>query len=156
MPTGWRPADVAEKYPVYHIENMSEFEKHDPVYSSNFIVWSFIQMAFTLGLLGFFFYRIGDISHTETLIYGGFLLLSIFAYTSVMDKKIYGLIATVIQTAIATGLILRTGDWFGIKEIWAFGPAALIIYFALTTVSAAFFQFTEFSTKDERQNLEMQ
>ena len=156
MPTGWRPADVAEKYPVYYIENMSEFEKHDPVYSSNFVAWSFIQMAFTLGMLGFFFYRIGDISHTETLIYGGFLLLSIFAYTSVMDKKIYGIIATFIQAAVAIGLILQTGDWFGLKSVWAFGPTALIIYFSLTTVSAVFFQFTEFSRKDERQKLEMQ
>jgi hypothetical protein len=113
-------------------------------------------MAFTLGLLCFFFYRVGDISHTETLIYGCFLLLTIFAYTSVMDKKIYGVIATFIQTAVATGLILQTGDWFGMKNIWSFGPAALIIYFALTTVSAVFFQFTEFSRKDETQNLEMQ
>jgi hypothetical protein len=65
-------------------------------------------------------------------------------------------IATFIQTVVATGLILQTGDWFGMKSVWSFGPTALIIYFLLTTVSVVFFQFTEFSRKDERQNLEMQ
>jgi alkylglycerol monooxygenase len=28
MPTGWRPADVAEKYPVYKIEDVYNFEKY--------------------------------------------------------------------------------------------------------------------------------
>jgi sterol desaturase/sphingolipid hydroxylase (fatty acid hydroxylase superfamily) len=156
MPTGWRPADVAEKYPVYYVDGMDEFEKFDPGYSAAFTAWALLQMIATLALLCFFFYRSGSISHTESVIYGGFLLLSVFAYTSVMDKKAYGVVATMIQTAIAIGVILETGDWFGLKNIWAAGPTMLIIYFSATVVSSIYFQFTEFSRKDETQNLEMQ
>ena len=40
MPTGWRPADVEEKYPVYKIEDAYNFEKYNP-HSSTFLqVWS--------------------------------------------------------------------------------------------------------------------
>ena len=156
MPTGWRPADVAEKYPVPYIQDMSAFEKYEPQYSKGFLVWSLGQLMFTLSLLCFFFYRIGEISHTETIIYGIFLLISIFAYTSVMDKKTYGVVATIIQTGIGIGVILQTGDWFGLKSILSFGPSVLIICLAATVLSSIYFQFTEFSRKDERQNLEMQ
>jgi hypothetical protein len=30
MPTGWRPDDVAEKYPVYKINDVYQFEKYNP------------------------------------------------------------------------------------------------------------------------------
>jgi len=33
MPTGWRPADVAEAYPVYKIEDVYDFEKFETKYS---------------------------------------------------------------------------------------------------------------------------
>jgi alkylglycerol monooxygenase len=29
MPTGWRPADMEEKYPVYKIEDIYNFQKYD-------------------------------------------------------------------------------------------------------------------------------
>ncbi len=156
MPTGWRPADVIEKFPVAYIEDINAFEKHEPEYSNGFLAWSLTQMSLTLALLCFLFYRIGEISHTETLIYGAFLLVSIFAYTSMMDKKTYGVIATMIQTAIGIGIIIQTSDWFGMKGVWAAGPTILIIYFAATVVSSIYFQFTEFSRKEEKQDLEMQ
>ena len=29
MPTGWRPDDVVEKFPVYKIEDVYNFQKYD-------------------------------------------------------------------------------------------------------------------------------
>jgi sterol desaturase/sphingolipid hydroxylase (fatty acid hydroxylase superfamily) len=155
MPTGWRPADVAEKYPVAYVQDLNTFTKHDPVYSNSFLVWSFIQMACTLALMCFFFYRIDQISHREILIYGGFLLVSIFAYTSVMDKKTYGVAAMILQASMGIWLILSTGDWFGMANVWHVGPTALMAYLTASAATGAFFYFTEFSRKDEPQNLEV-
>ena len=44
MPTGWRPADVAEKYPVYKIEDVYHFEKYNPESSTLLYAWSWIQL----------------------------------------------------------------------------------------------------------------
>ena len=143
MPTGWRPADVAEKYPVHYIEHMDSFVKFDPAYSTAFVTWSFVQMISSLALLSFFFYRMGSLPYSQSLLYGGFLLVTIFAYTSIMDKKTYGLLATLVQAGYGISIILLTGDWFGLKNMWSFGGTFLIIYLAVTVVTAFYFMFTE-------------
>jgi alkylglycerol monooxygenase len=49
MPTGWRPADVAEKYPVYKIEDVYAFEKYETKAGSPaFISWIWIQITLLL------------------------------------------------------------------------------------------------------------
>ena len=142
---------MIEKYPVTYVKAMDEFEKFDPVYSVGFMVWSMLQMLSCLVLLCFFFYRMGRIPYPETLMFGGFLLLSIFAYTSLMDKKAYGVLATIIQAAAGIAIILLTGDWFGLKGIWPVGTTVLIVYMAVTALASVFFMFTEFSRGEERE-----
>ena len=149
MPTGWRPADVALKYPITYVEDMSRFEKYDPVYSAAFVGWSFFQMASNLALLCFFFYRMGALPYKESLLYGGFLMVSIFAYTSVMDKKAYGVLATFVQAAFGISIIMLTGDWFGMKDIWPSFTTILIGYMAITALAALAFMLTEFRTKQQ-------
>ena len=144
MPTGWRPADVAERYPVDYVSDFSTFEKFSPSYSNAFLAWAFLQMLFSLMMMGFLFYRIDKISHAETLIYGGFLLVSIFAYTAVMDKKIYGVVAMVIQAALGIALISQTGDWFGMVHIWSSAPLIIIGFWVVSVAACVFFMLREF------------
>ncbi|HWB64948.1 MAG TPA: sterol desaturase family protein [Chitinophagales bacterium] len=143
MPTGWRPADVAAKYPVPYVQDMAAFQKFDPVYSPGFVGWSLFQMLSTLGLLCFLFYQMGHISYTQTLTYGGFLLLSIFAYTAVMDKQTYGVALSMAQSALGLGIILITNDWFGIKDAWGAGTTVVAFYFILSAAANLYFAFTE-------------
>ena len=156
MPTGWRPADVIALYPISYVVELDTFEKHNPEYSGAFVIWSFLQMAFTLALMCFLFYRIDQITHTDTLLYGAFLLISIFAYTSVMDKKVYGVIAMAVQTALGIAIIATRGDWFGLSNVWSLAPILLAAYFMASAISALIFQLTEFSSKEESSNAEMQ
>ena len=149
MPTGWRPADVAQKYPLVYVEDMSTFQKHDPEYSSAFVAWSFFQMACSLTLLCFFFSRMGQLPYHDSLLYGGFLLFSIFAYTSLMDKKTYGVLASVLLAIFGAGIILLTGDWFGMKSILPLGTTVLSVYLVVTALASVFFLLTEFRTKEE-------
>ena len=149
MPTGWRPADVAEKYPVTYIEDVTTYEKHDPVYSKAFVGWSFFQMFCSLALLSFFFYRMGRLPYMETMLYGGFLMLAIFANTALMDKKAYGVIACILLAAFGVGIILLTGDWFGVKNIWPAATSVLIAYLAATAIASVFFMVYEFSKEEE-------
>ena len=47
MPTGWRPDDVKEKYPVKIIENPEEQLKYTRDSSKLLISWSWIQLIIT-------------------------------------------------------------------------------------------------------------
>lgn len=148
MPTGWRPADVAAKYPVSSVSDMSSFRKFEPVYSDAFTAWSFIQMTGTLLLMCFLFYSIDDMSHSDMLLYGCFLLVSIFAYTSVMDKKAYGAAAMILQAAAGIGLVMYRGDWFGMSSLWTAGPALLIAFWCGSVLSCIYFMIREFRVKE--------
>ena len=72
-------------------------------------------------------------------------MVSIFANTSVMDKKTYGVLATIVQAGLGISIVLLTGDWFGLKSIWPIGTAVLIGYLAVTVLVNIFFMFTEFA-----------
>ena len=53
MPLGWRPADVAKKYPVSKIEDVYHFDKYNPFLTNGMLVWSFAQLIALLLLLSY-------------------------------------------------------------------------------------------------------
>ena len=48
MPTGWRPQDVADKYPLEHIQDPNELIKYETDNSLSFISWSWFQFGVAL------------------------------------------------------------------------------------------------------------
>jgi len=116
MPTGWRPADVQEKYPVYAISDVYHFEKFETPASRALIVWSWIQMFFSYFLLIYFFAFISKIGSPGIFLYGAFVFASIYAYTELMDRNRYALLFEALKSALGLYLIWVTGDWFGARE----------------------------------------
>ena len=55
MPTGWRPDDVREKYPVDYIADVYNYKKFDTPATKAFIAWNWSQMFFNYFLLIYFF-----------------------------------------------------------------------------------------------------
>jgi hypothetical protein len=76
-------------------------------------------------------------------------MLAIFANTALMDKKAYGVIACILLAAFGVGIILLTGDWFGVKNIWPAATSVLIAYLAATAIASVFFMVYEFSKEEE-------
>lgn len=149
MPTGWRPADVAEKYPLLTIEKMSDLKKYDPGYSKLFTKFSFIHIIVLFLLVSFLFFRFGEISQTEALVNGLFLLLGIFGFTSLLDKKQYGLISMVLGSVGIAFWGLVKGDWFGLNTFIPFGSALVVVYFIGVSIAAAWFYKTELSVEPQ-------
>ena len=84
MPTGWRPADVAERFPRKIIENVYHL-KYNPHYSpllKGIALFHFISINL---LLTFFLYNFSDLSIDFKLMYGFIIAISIFGFTSLMD-----------------------------------------------------------------------
>lgn len=147
MPTGWRPADVAEKYPLFTIEKMSDLKKYNPGYSKWFTAFSFVHTHVLFLLVLFLFFRFGELAKPETLTYGIFMLLAIFGFTALLDKKQYGIISL---TLVSIGMALFAwvqGDWFGLNAFMPIGSVLVTAYFILFALAAMWFYKTELSTE---------
>ncbi len=127
MPTGWRPADVAAKYPVSILEDFSHFEKYDTKPSRALVAWSWVQLVATLALMFWLFNQIAEIGMPGMLWYGAFLFASIFSYTTLMDKSRWALLTEAVRAAFGLGLLWWQGwDWFGLGEMGSYGVAAFL------------------------------
>jgi alkylglycerol monooxygenase len=143
MPTGWRPADVAEKYPVYKIEDVYAFEKYETKASPTFISWIWIQITLLLLFLSYFFAHIAEIGSPGIFIYGGFVFLFVYAFTELMDRNPHAWLWELLKGSFGVGWILYTGDWFGSNKYFAYFHLIFIAYFLLSVAAAFYFSFME-------------
>lgn len=132
MPTGWRPADVAQKYPVYKIEDPYNFQKYDPPSFTLLAVWSWVQLIMLLLFISYLFGNIAAIGKPDMFIYGAFVFLMVYAFTELMDGSRYAVLWEVLKAASGIAIIFYQGDWFGIS---VYAPAikyVLVFYFLLS------------------------
>ena len=113
MPTGWRPADVEEKYPVFKIEDPYNFERYDPQASRLLIVWSWVQLLLLLAFISYLFGNIAGIGKPGIFIYGGFIFFMVYAFTELMDGSKYAFVSELLKCVYALGVVLYFGNWFG-------------------------------------------
>jgi sterol desaturase/sphingolipid hydroxylase (fatty acid hydroxylase superfamily) len=144
MPTGWRPADVEAKYPVRKIEDIYRYEKYEPESSTALKTWAWVQFAIVAALVFHMFGNLGTIGMPMLFYYGGFVFLSIYAYTELMDKNPYALIFEALKVAFGMGIILITGDWFNVGAAFPIGKYLLMTYFILSLAITAWFVAVDF------------
>ena len=127
-PTGWRPADVEEKYSVYKIEDLYNYKKYDTTHHGTFgaVVW--IQLLVLLGTVAYLFSNISFIGKPGIFIYGGFIFLFIYAYTELMDKSKYAYLWELAKAGFAFAIIYNSGDWFGVSSFWQYALYPISIY----------------------------
>ena len=87
MPTGWRPLDVAEKFPVRTIENPSSLKKYKTENSKFLLGWSYFQLFMTSTLMFLIFFNMPILSKSMILLLGGLLAVHVMAYTLLLDGK---------------------------------------------------------------------
>jgi sterol desaturase/sphingolipid hydroxylase (fatty acid hydroxylase superfamily) len=128
MPTGWRPADVAEKYPVYKIKDVYDFEKYNPVSSKALQTWSFIQLFILLGFISYLFGNLASIGSPGIFLYGLFIFAYIYAMTELMDGNPIAYVWEGIKLVIGVYLIINTNGWFGAEKLFQFIPHIVFAY----------------------------
>lgn len=138
MPTGWRPADVAARFPVAKIEDVYHFEKYNPDSSSALKAWSLTHLALLMLLSAHFFGHIGDIGSPGIFVYGLFLMLSIYAMAELADRRPLAWVWELIKTLLGFFILYQQGDWFGINDLWPAGPYIIAGYLIFSAGMAAF------------------
>lgn len=144
MPTGWRPADVAEKYPLYKIENVFAFEKFNPVSSTFLYAWSWIQVSVLLLLISWLFGNLSSIGSPAMFVYGAFIFIYVYAFTELMNRNKYALFFEALKCVLGIGIIYYYGGWFGADKFLSWINIALIAYFILSFFVAVWFVLYDF------------
>ena len=142
MPTGWRPADVAEKYPLYKINDPYHFEKYDTKASPELHVWSWVQITVVLLFISYLFGNIAGINALNAYyiyIYGLFVFVSVYAYTELMDRNKYAAVWETIKNVFGLAILVQTDDWFGASAYIGFMNYLLGFYFIVSTLVTAWF-----------------
>jgi len=132
MPTGWRPADVMEKYPLKKIEDVYAFEKYDPASSPALRTWAMVQLVFLLLFISYLFGNLAQIGSPGIFLYGLFIFLYIYALTSLMDRDKDAFVWEGVKCITAIILIYSTGGWFGAEKYHASIPYLVGFYLVVS------------------------
>ena len=121
MPTGWRPADVSKDYPIKKLSNVQNQKKYDTENSFFLIVFCWIQLIFTLGFMFHMFLVLHQNDISYNYFYAIFIFISIFAYTSLLDRSSYALFAEVLRFIFGLWILqLQNFSWFNINGVSIF------------------------------------
>lgn len=141
-PTGYRPADVAAKYPVYKIEDVYHFEKYDTRTSTALNVWSWVQLLMILLSVSYLFGNIAVINKINSAYifwYGGFIYLSVYALTELMDRSPYAIFWEAVRCSMGLAFLFDQDDWFGMTTYFAPANYVLGAYFILSLIITGWF-----------------
>ena len=154
-PTGWRPADVAEKFPVQKIEDVYDFEKYNP-FSSNWLkAWAGIQLVAMLLISMHFFGNLASIGSPQIFLYGLFLFVSVYSFAELMDKNPRSLAYEFVRMIFGFGILYVQQDWFGLNLSVAQGSLLMTAYLAGSFLGV--FLLVQFDfPRDANQSTQMQ
>lgn len=141
-PTGWRPDDVEEKYPVYKIDDVYDFEKYDTGYSNLLLAWIWTQMILLLVFVSYLFGNIALVGTPGIFIYGAFVFLFVYALTELMDRNKFAYIWEFVKCMAGIGIILYYGDWFRAAHFSPLIKYVFIGYFVLSSIITTSFNLS--------------
>jgi alkylglycerol monooxygenase len=149
MPTGWRPDDIKNKFPVAKIEDVYAYEKYHTHNSVAMQTWFWVQFMFNVTLLFYLFGNIAAIGAPYIYFYGVFIFLSIYSYTELMDMNPNAWMFEMIKNIYGFGCIYFIGSWFGIDKIMPFGTAMVLFYLVFAFFMTIFFVVKEIKLNKE-------
>ncbi len=146
MPTGWRPADVKEKYPVTIITDVYDFERYNTPSSYMFKAYAIFQMLAATFFLLFMFFNFTAIGFDGLLLFAAFVFIGIYGYTSLMDRRPYAILIELGRSIMGILFVFLTEDWFGVNTFLSWGSMLVVIYFMITIFGGVYFTYLEKDT----------
>jgi hypothetical protein len=143
MPTGWRPSDVKVKYPIQIIEDVYHFDRYITPASPALKGYAVFQLLTTTFLMLFMFFNYSSIGFEGLLLFGAFVFVGIYGYTTLMDRTGYAVWIEVFRGIAGIALIYITGDWFGVDTYFNFGSLLVACYFLITIIAGVYFTYLE-------------
>lgn len=141
-PTGYRPADMTEKYPVYKIDDVYHFEKYDTKTSPVFNAWCWLQLLMILLFVSYMFANIAllnNLDKTYIIWYGGFIFLMVYALTDLMDRNPSAIFFELLRCGLGFYFLYSQDDWFGAGTFFMTTKFIIGAYLLISLVITVFF-----------------
>lgn len=152
MPLGWRPTDVIEKYPVYKIEDVYNFDKYISPMSKKLEIYLWFQLFSMLLIVSYLFGNVASIGNQQIFFYGAFIFTQVYALTELMDKNKWAWLMEAIKNTACVFYIYSHGDWFGSDQLSSLIAPALVVYFMASTLLVIYFSKDFNETKSGKKN----
>lgn len=143
MPTGWRPADVIDTYPIQIVKDVHNRDKYTTPESSTILAWSWFQLVVHNVLLYHLMTNIGDFDVNLITLYVIFLTVSIFSYTSLMDFHPIAVPAEVLKALIGFLLIFNLDGWFGLENVFSISTILIGAYLTISLLMTLFLTYSK-------------
>ncbi|HEY9131402.1 MAG TPA: sterol desaturase family protein [Dyella sp.] len=124
-PPGWRPADVAERFPKPAFDIARE--RFKPALSTPLVIYSLVQFALLLGMGVHFLDLAKRLPATELIGYAVFLLLNLYALGSLTEARRIGYVLEFARLLANAAVPLLAGGWFGLPHLDMRVRAVLIV-----------------------------
>ena len=155
MPTGWRPADVIEKYPINYADSKA-FEKYDTTASPALKVWTWIQFLVMNLFMAHMLLKIADIPRVDLFIYGAFMFLMIYSFTTLMDRDPNAIWMETLKSLVGLAIIYLTGSWFLMDDLFVGGTLFAAVYMVISALVVAWFVVYEIGWEGQSSEVEVQ
>ena len=146
-PTGWRPENFEEKYPVAKITNVYQFTKYGSQHSNLLLYWSLFQLFLTLGLVSILYLSIANLSLENIFIYAFFIFISVYSYTELMDTNKYAMLWETIRFTYGIGVVVALGNWFQIDQLIPYGTYLVMAFISISFFGTLYFVSTDFKSE---------
>ena len=147
QPTGWRPANFEEKYPVAKITNVYQFTKYGSQHSKLLLYWSLFQLFLTLGLVSILYLSIANLSLDNIFIYAFFIFISVYSYTELMDTNKFAMLWETIRFTYGIGVVVTLGNWFQIDQLIPYGTYLVMAFISISFFGTLYFVSTDFKSE---------
>ena len=88
----------------------------------------------------FLFNSLGSLNMSDIILYGTFIFIMVFAFTSQMDGTPLGLLGEVVKFSLGWMLMaMQGGSWFGIESMILNGTTLVQVYLILSLVLSMYF-----------------
>jgi len=128
MPTGWRPEDVKERFPLFSWKNPYEQQKYSTPANSFLMRWFWFQLVLHVCLEVYLLAQIVEFEFLDTFLYGIFLMISIFAYTSLMDRHPLAVPVEIIKATLGFVLLYKMNGWYLMDNYFQFASVLMGVY----------------------------
>ena len=135
MPTGWRPADVQDQFPIEIVDASSQV-KYDTIYTPYFLAWIFLQFVMSFAMLYVMMMYIDKLDVVAFSLASVLIFVSIVSYTSMMDGHWSVLAADVVKIVLTIAFVVVSLPGLGLGQGLVIGLAT---YGIMTFLGNAYF-----------------
>jgi len=154
--TGWRPKDMEEKYPITYVEDARTQIKYKTEATPILVSWLVLQLILHMAVQFHFLELLPAFSYSGLLLYGVFVGISIFAYTSLMDRSWIAVPFELTKTIMGFSIMNYYGGWFLLNEKFQMSTTLIGAYLIISLGITIYYTYMKSDLSDQlaSENLE--